>query len=102
MIFDFSKTQVSLKTIKTFNRFKEILFKCGTKDMDINIYILSGLVKEIKINIEIGLRGLGSSRLKRILQKQQMNKLQASKQVGLSQVSPDSNAPLKEDLNNII
>ena len=101
MIFDFSKTQMSLKTIKTYNRIKEILFACGTEDMDINIHILSGLVKEIKLNIEIGQRGLGSSRLKRTLQKQQM-KL-ASKRIEVTPpTSPSRSASLKDSPNNKI
>ena len=101
MIFDFSKTQMSLKTIKTYNRIKEILFKCGTEDMDINIHILSGLVKEIKLNIEIGQRGLGSSRLKRTLQKQQM-KL-ASKRIEVTPPkSPSRKASLKDSPNDKI
>ena len=101
MIFDFSKTQMSLKTIKTYNRIKEILFKCGTEDMDIKIHILSGLVKEIKLNIEIGQRGLGSSRLKRTLQKQQM-KL-ASKRIEVTPpTSPSRSASLKDSPNDKI
>jgi len=101
MIFDFSKTQMSLKTINTYNRIKEILFKCGTEDMDINIHILSGLVKEIKLNIEIGQRGLGSSRLKRTLQKQQM-KL-ASKRIEVTPpTSPSRSASLKDSPNDKI
>ena len=54
MIFDFSKTQISLQAIKTYNRIKEILFNCGNEDLFVNIYILQGLVREIKLNIEIG------------------------------------------------
>lgn len=63
MIIDYSKSEIALKQLKTFNRIKAILFNCASEEKRVNIHVLNGLLKEIKLNIEIAQKGLGSQKL---------------------------------------
>jgi hypothetical protein len=83
MLVDYSKSEIALKQLKTFNRIKAILFNCASEDKRVNIHMLNGLLKEIKVKIEIAQKGLGSYRLCKNDEKQN------SKSSGVAPIAED-------------
>lgn len=69
MIFDFEKSNTAVEIIKTYNKIKAVLSACANEDKQVNIYVLNGLLGEIKLNVEVFQCGLGSARLERQLSK---------------------------------
>lgn len=69
MLFDPNKNSNTLCQIKTYNKIKKIILNCADAEKQVNLYILNGLLKEIRINVQIAQADVCSDHLKRTLAK---------------------------------
>lgn len=69
MLFDPNKNGCTLSLIKTYNKIKKIILNCADAEKQVNLYILNGLLKEIRLNVQIAQADVGSEHLKRTLAK---------------------------------
>ena len=51
-------------TLRTFNKFKTILWNCASDDKQLDIAVFNGLIKELKTNIKIAMCETGSKLVK--------------------------------------
>ena len=69
MLFKDEDEQIdAMSTINFYNKVKEVIIRCGGVDKVINLKIFSGLIKEMRIKLDITKAGLGAEKTMRAIE----------------------------------